>query len=50
MLGDWIQRGEQTELTHTTIDVSDPKNPKVYSFGPNKKDDGATGDDVVSWR
>jgi hypothetical protein len=33
-----------------SIDVSDPANPKVYSFGPNQRDDRGEGDDVASWK
>ena len=34
------------------IDTSDPKSPRVYSFGKNRIDEGGAegSDDVVSWR
>src|SRR5688572_1010985 len=34
------------------IDLGDPYNPRIYSCGPDKRDDqGADGsDDIVSWR
>jgi hypothetical protein len=34
------------------LDINDPYNPRIYSFGPNGRDNhGAEGsDDIVSWR
>ncbi|MHA3775074.1 hypothetical protein ACXR0O_26430 [Verrucomicrobiota bacterium sgz303538] len=34
------------------IDISDPTKLRIYSFGPNKRDEGGIeqSDDVVSWR
>lgn len=34
------------------IDLKDPYNPKVYSFGPDQRDNGGAegSDDIVTWR
>jgi hypothetical protein len=34
------------------LDVTDPYNPRIYSFGPNGRDEGGAqgSDDIVSWR
>lgn len=34
------------------FDLSDPKAPRVWSCGPNRKDEGGAegSDDIVSWR
>ena len=38
--------------TVLSVDASDPKNPRVWSSGPNRTDEkGAEGsDDIVNWR
>jgi len=46
--GEWIDPWG----TPYRIDLSDPKAPRIWSCGPNRKDEsGAEGsDDIVSWR
>lgn len=47
-------RGEFVDLWGTPyhIDVSRPESPRVWSCGPNRRDEGGADgtDDIVSWR
>jgi hypothetical protein len=48
------KNGELIDLWGTPyrFDTSDPKNPRVWSCGPNRNDEGGAegSDDIVSWR
>lgn len=47
-------RGELLDPWGATyrFDTSDPKQPRVWSCGPNRRDDGGAegSDDIISWR
>lgn len=36
--------------TPYVFDLAKPSDPRAYSFGRNKRDEGGNGDDVASWK
>jgi len=52
--GEMSAAGERLDPLGTPyhFDLSDPENPKIYSLGKNKRDDGGAkgSDDICSWK